>query len=443
MNLFRQLIENNETIGSQIPGSFNEDIAAGGARAGGANDSNRLQGEDPGNDNQRRSSFIGIFVRIPIAILYYFFKILIELVTFLKPLHILSGFYQKKHKRLLDRNTSMSYLLEKISNESEVNRHPVASNVENNVTYNFGSIYNLDNNSSLSSLIVQDGYTELLEMCTEQCKFAVIYLHDHLLSNSTQYINQIMCTEQFISTIKNYQCLTWFGDVTTSEGLQVANALKVKEFPFLGVLSLNGSSKVELIFRLEGYIENYDNNVLNAILAKENPKLIQLRQQKQNLELQRIIREQQDYRYQESLRRDQEAALARQQSLDNEARQQTREVQRKKWLLWRKNELRPEPTTNTNVCRVAIRLPNGDRIVRKFNSDLGIEEIYAFVELYQSDFLGSSHETTLSSPPVGYEHHYGFALWSAAPRKELQLTTRILEENSIYPSGNIVVENID
>ena len=51
------------------------------------------------------------------------------------------------------------------------------------------------------------------------------------------------------------------------------------------------------------------------------------------------------------------------------------------WKIWRASTIQPEPSTgDKNAARISIRLPGGDRLVRKFNSSLDIEEIYAYVQ---------------------------------------------------------------
>ncbi|AQZ09221.1 UBX3 (YDL091C) [Zygosaccharomyces parabailii] len=433
MDFVRRIIHGGDPPFTPIPGGF----------PGSDEQNNEPEVEEPPAEETSRhhqwskKTILGTLLRIPFVLLYYIMLWIIVLLSLLRPVCNLSGFYKRKNSRLSDPKTQLNNLLESLENESKRTLNPSMHDVDT-PTYTFEALYNLES-GSLSSDIVQGGYTDLLNACSEQCKFAIIYLHDSLLDNSMQYVNGMLCSEEFATLIKKYQVLLWFSEVTVSEGLQVANALKIRQFPFLGVLCLKAEKKIEVIGRLEGDIDKYNHNALENILAKGHSKLVQIRQQRQNVALQRLIREQQDSRYNESLRRDQDAARQRDSQREMQLEQEQQQQYRKQWLLWRKSELHPEPSGGS-ACRIAIRMDGNSRIIRKFDSNLRIEEIYAYVELSLEGLLNSTE--SCSSPPRGYQHHYGFVLISPAPRKQLDPTTLIGDEPAIYPSGNIIMETL-
>ncbi|CAR25776.1 hypothetical protein ZYGR_0A03450 [Zygosaccharomyces rouxii] len=437
MDLLRRAMHGGDPPFTPIPGSFPEETTTIHDSRMEGNVEDTSSGHSSRRNRWNRKAILITLVRIPFVLLYYIMVWTIVILSLLKPLCNISGFYKKKNSRLSDPKSQLNNLLETLDHESQRTLNPSVQDV-NTPTYTFESLYSLEH-GSLAPDIVQGGYADLLNACSEQCKFAIIYLHDSLLDNSMQYVNELLCSEKFATLIKKYQVLLWFSEVTVSEGLQAANALKVRQFPFLGVLCLKAEKKIEVIGRLEGNLDKYGTNALENVLTKGHNKLVQIRQQRQNLALQRLIREQQDSRYSESLRRDQE--LARQRNAQRQAalEQERQELLRKQWLLWRKSILRPEPTsTGGSACRIAIRTDGGARIVRKFDSNLTIDEIYAYVELSMEGLLDSAEVN--NSPPLGYEHHYRFLLLTPVPRKELDPGTTIGDEPAIYPSGNIVME---
>lgn len=431
MDLLRRIIHGGDPPFTPIPGAFPE----------GDEQANEREAEVTAEDDTQRHyqwskrAVLAAILRIPFVLLYYIMTWTIVLLSLLKPVCNLSGFYKRKNSRLSDPKFQLNNLLETLDNESQRTLNPGAHNVDT-PAYTFESLYNLES-GNLSSDIIQGGYTDLLNACSEQCKFAIIYLHDSLLDNNMQYVNGLLCTERFATLVKKYQVLLWFSEVTVSEGLQVANALKIRHFPFLGVLCLKAEKKIEVIGRLEGNLDKYNDNTLENILVKGHSKLVQIRQQRQNLALQRLIREQQDSRYSDSLRRDQETARQRDSERQIQLERERQELYRRQWLLWRKSQLHPEPNDGS-ACRIAIRMDGQSRIIRKFDSNLDIEEIYAYVELSLNGLLNSTE--TSSSPPQGYEHRYEFVLITPVPRKELDPATMIGNEPAIYPSGNIVME---
>lgn len=430
MDLIRRILHGGEPSFTPIPGEFaSEGESANEGQTTQSSESQRLIS---------RKRFFGLVLQTPFVLLYYVMNLIILLLSLVSPLCAIGGYYKKRHRRPTDPKSRLNNLMECLNGESQRTFKQNATE-EGDATYSFGSLYNLEN-GSLSQDILQGSYTELLTACSEQCKFAIIYLHDPLLDNSMEYVNNVLCSERFTTMIKKYQILLWFSDVTTSEGLQVANALRVRQFPFLGVLCLKAEKKIEVIGRMEGDLNSYGPNHLDNILSKGYSRLIQVRQQRQNIALQRIIREQQDSRFEESLSVDRQRERERQAQMARETAQQERERQRKQWLLWKKTQLHPEPSNGADACRVAIRLEDGGRIVRKFDASLTIDEIYAYVELYNEGLLDSGE--TSNGPPQGYDHSYNFLLITPVPRRELSPTTIIRDESGLYPSGNIVMETL-
>lgn len=431
MDFIRRILHGGEPSFTPIPGqTTNEQTVSD-------NEGQPIQASNSLRLISKKRVF-SVILEAPFVILYYIMNLIILLLTLVSPVCAIDGYYKKRHRRPTDPKSRLAILLESLNSESQRTLKQSITEGEE-ATFSFGSLYNLEN-GSLSQDMLQGSYTELLAACSDQCKFAVIYLHDSMLDNSMQYVNNVLCSVKFTTLIKKYQILLWFSDVTTSEGLQVANALKVRQFPFLGVLCLKAEKKIEVIGRMEGSIDRYAPNHLETILSKGYPRLIQIRQQRQNSALQRIIREQQDSRFEESLAVDRQRERDRQEQRAREVAQQEHESQRKQWLLWRRGQLRPEPSNGVDTCRVAIRLEGGGRIVRKFDASLPVEEIYAYVELYNEQLLDISR--TVDSPPQGYQHQYSFLLTIPVPRKELDPSSTIREESGLYPSGNIVMETL-
>ncbi|EJS44363.1 ubx3p [Saccharomyces arboricola H-6] len=455
MDIFRQTFGNNDESFIRIPGAFNEEPSLDG-NGGRTEDQNNNTNEPTERRNERSKSVLHFLFQTPVIVLYYLLNFIIRSSRLLKPLLRFNGFYKRKHNRLLDHSSQLNRLLENLENESQAvtspdtngntddasNSEDASNNQSSGVQFSFGSLYNPEN-GTLSKSVMQNSYTELLDNCGEQVKFGVIYLHDPLLDNHMDYVNKILCSETFVNMVKKYQVLLWYGDVTTSEGLQVSNALKIRQYPLLGIISLKAEKKIELIARIEGSITNYMPQDLETIFSKSYPRLIQIRQQRQNVEMQRLIRQQQDSRYQDSLRRDQQRETERLQETQREQTARERETLKQQWLLWRKRQLKPEPLSGEDASKVAIRLEDGQRLVRKFNATLPTEEIYAFVELQLHGLLDSEEQALPVEEPAAYQHHYDFKLIIPVPRRDLDLSTTISDVSGIYPSGNVVMERLN
>ncbi|KAG8899993.1 hypothetical protein FRB99_006331, partial [Tulasnella sp. 403] len=106
-----------------------------------------------------------------------------------------------------------------------------------------------------------------------------------------------------------------------------------------------------------------------------------------------------------------------------------------------KQQLAEEPaSTVKGLIRVGIRLPNGQRLVRRFNPSDPVESLYAFADVH---FLPSKDDRPApSTPPADYTHEYEFGLATTYPRKEVPFSsTATLGDVDVLSGGaNLVVE---
>ena len=93
---------------------------------------------------------------------------------------------------------------------------------------------------------------------------------------------------------------------------------------------------------------------------------------------------------------------------------------------------------------MSLRLPTGERVIRKFSPEADLEELYAFVECY--DLVSSTEENVspekVSPEPDDYEHEYRFRLVSPMPREVYELEKGGSIRGRIGRSGNLIVERI-
>lgn len=360
----------------------------------------------------------------PLLLLYYSLNTILTLVEVFKPLGKLFHFYDKRDRSFNeDLNTQFVNLLESLSQ---------CNDTKEAGGYTFTQLYNIED-GILKENMIKGGYSDVLKVCSRDGKFALLFLHDPMLYDSMEYLREILISAQFVEMVKKYNCILWFCDVTTPQGYQTANSLKVRQFPFLGALGSHTENKMILVARIEGVLFDYDFNQFEAKLSIYYPKLLEIRRQRQYQELQRLVREQQDSRYQASLRRDEQRDADQRRAVEEAALKQ-------QWLHWRRSVLRPEP--QSGGCRVNIRIADG-RIIRRFDSSSTIEEIYAFVALEKAGLLNEQHEILQAVARPNYEYRYDFQLYSPVPRKLLDPSVTISEEDAIFPSGTIIVESIE
>lgn len=193
---------------------------------------------------------------------------------------------------------------------------------------------------------------------------------------------------------------------------------------------------------------------LGASMTANSPHLQTLRQQRAEQQASRNLRQEQDSAYERSLAADRERARRRREEEEAAVRREEEalaqavaaerlRLNRHRWKLWRSQSIEPEPPPDggaAGVIRLSIRMPSGERVVRRFRASSDLEEVYAFVECY--DILHRRHdeddggvaatgdhdddEKADAGPssglgrrvekPSDYEHEYKFRLVSPMPR---------------------------
>jgi len=175
-------------------------------------------------------------------------------------------------------------------------------------------------------------------------------------------------------------------------------------------------------------------------------------------EADRTIREQQNSAYELSLARDREIARVRREEAERKTREE--ELARAKaeekvllannrtaWRQWRATTIPKEEPTGKDTARVSIRLRNGERVIRRFNGDASMEEVYAFVECLE--YLdGSATNEKTPEKPSGYTHEYGFKLVSPMPRKVYELQgekggSERAVKDCLWPTASLFVVEVD
>lgn len=394
----------------QLPGGFPEDVA-------GTTETER-------SSTRLKSRIWTFFLKPPLLILYFLLSTVLFIISGLRPLRKLAGFYDRSKSNYSKRYPNQyQALVTNLLAEEELYGFSSRESLDN--SYSFYSLYNAETGILLCN-VVRGDYNELINRCVEEGKLGLVYLHDPLLADPFEYLHRVLCKEEVVNAIKRFKILIWFGNVINSEGAQVANQLKARQFPFIGILTLRDQSKMQLVCRLEGKLFDFMLSLLEPKLQSAYSKILNFRRQRQNRELQRFVVEQQELRHQVL-----EDVSSRQQL------QETENELKLRWLLWRNSTLKSEPTEG-EICKLSIRTDTG-RLVRSFDASLPIEEIYAFVELHLHGIL-NTEDSNIPSQPPNYNYIYGFKLVTPVIRVELDQQKLIRDEHNIYPSGTVVVE---
>jgi len=317
-----------------------------------------------------------------------------------------------------------------------------------------GAAFNQALTASYGSQLVlpqfhEGSFTTAISTARRDVKLLVVFLH----SEHSQYA-QRFCTEVLGSDLIRNQLdehfIVWGGDIARLEAHQVAQSIRVRQFPSFCVLLPANVEEIRVIGALHGQIEL---DAVSALLIScqeeiETHRTEIMAQQFQRDE-DRSLREQQDLEYQQALEMDRqreaqreqqekEEAAARKQAED-EARKEQEEAARieseRQALQTKRQSAAAALATPGPDCKasIALRLPAGQRVQRKFLPTAGLADVYAWAECVA--YLPENEGKGIEVPAR-------FVLKTSFPTAELRDMNRTVEELKLAGS-NIMLSELD
>jgi FAS-associated factor 2 len=304
----------------------------------------------------------------------------------------------------------------------------------------------------------QDGYAQAYDLAKKDVKFLLVILISSEHDDTNGFVRETLLSQEFVSFINNpqSQIILWAGDVQDSESYQVSVALKCTKFPFAALIvhtPQDASSSMSTVARITGFLPPSALVAkLQATITQESAALERVRSTIAEQQASRNIRTEQNSAYERSLAQDRERARQRREAeasrvraeQEEKARAEAREEAAKTldaWKRWKVQQIEPEPVANiSDATRISIRMPSGDRVIRRFSASTTMDDLYAFIECH--DLLGQEELASSSAPPPGYVHMYKFNLVSPLPREVFDAKSSGTVRDKIGRNGNLIVELI-
>lgn len=307
----------------------------------------------------------------------------------------------------------------------------------------------------------ENGYAQALDVAKRELKFLLVVLLSPEHDDTSSFIRDTLCSPlvtEYLQDAGN-NILVWAGTVQDAEAYQVSTALTCTKFPFSALIVHTpsvSSTAMSIVARITGPMSprDYLSKIQRAV-EQYSPGLTQSRRAREEQNANRSIRDQQNEAYERSLAQDRERTRRKREDearkreeeerIAREAREKG-EYERglKQWKRWRAKNLAPEPSVDAkDIVRISLRMPDGERVVRKFAPEATVEELYAFVECYDllQDGADEPEEKT-SDEPVGFKHEYKFRLVSPMPREVFEVSSGGTIRERIGRSGNLIVERL-
>lgn len=312
---------------------------------------------------------------------------------------------------------------------------------------------------------VETGFNLTLDNCKRDSKFLLAVLISPSHDDTHSWVRETLMSSQFHQFLQTHEqeLVLWGGSVQDAEGYQVATSLNCTKFPSAVLVcqtaEASGSTSSQVghmvvVMRAAGPLPaNELVAKLGSAVTAQQAQLSASRAQRAEHQAQRSLREEQDSAYERSLAQDRERVRRRREEeeakerAEKQAEQAALEAerrvqQREQWRQWRRSQLLKEPDGATGAVRLSIRLANGERLIRKFAAESPLEELYAYVDCYDTP-IPESGDSQATAAPRNYEHEYSFRLVSPLPRNVIDLEQGGSVGERVGRGGNLIVEQLD
>ncbi|KAJ6567659.1 hypothetical protein DFH09DRAFT_1261410 [Mycena vulgaris] len=336
-------------------------------------------------------------------------------------------------------------------------------------------------------------YEEALRVCQRDLRIGCIVLVSEEHDDVPEFKRTTLTDPTLVRLLHANDIVVWGGDVRDREAYSASLKLQATTYPFVAFLALqprrtprpassSGSSPPTLtvLSRHQGPPSGPTSPATLAahletqLLPRVTPFLARLRAAQHTAAADRALRAEQDRAFRETAARDtariealmqadvraareadavraaQEAEAAR---LAREAAEaETRAMKRAGWRRWARRALDSEAEDAQGV-RLAIRLPDGARILRRFADTRSLTALYAFVDAQLADAAGDA-VSPAGHAAADVEHAmeeqiagaggadawWGFQLVLAYPRREIPWARGTVGEvESLKGGGQLVV----
>ncbi|KAG0655369.1 hypothetical protein C6P46_001025 [Rhodotorula mucilaginosa] len=323
-------------------------------------------------------------------------------------------------------------------------------------------------------------YDEALRFARDEMRILMVVLTSEEHERDERFKREVLVSEVVNDLVDEERIVVWGGDVSDRDAYQVGQTLSYISLPFVAFIALQPSGppglasnpatapitspRMRLISRLEHSptspltATTLHAHVQTVVLPRVKPFLARVVAQKAQREADRRAREDAERRVAENARRDEEKVLAvrrreeeRQRAerarLEREERERVERLERE-WEAerargWRERKRREflasgeASPAEEGAVRVAVRLGNGQRVMRTFAGDAPTEEVYAWTECELEREADLAARGPPPPPPsADYVQRYHFRLATTFPRQVIPLPSHLASPSSTHLSDH-------
>lgn len=305
-------------------------------------------------------------------------------------------------------------------------------------------------------------YGNALRDVKNNSQFGIIAFIDSS-TTSDDFKYHTLAENQFNKLVNEHDCLVWVGDISTNrDAYDVAMTKGINVFPRVEVHSMQAlptsrnalvsvptMSHLGSISGKDSLGEAFRNLLTSRYLNRVSPYLRRLRNEKYEKQRATYIKEAADRAENERMQRDAENVLKKREesarsvkAAEESAQQREKEENEKadnevilnEYRNWLKSTLPSEPADG---IRLAFKLPDGRRVIRKFSPETSFETLYMFV-----DTIDVEMSTKKPTRIVDFEPE--FKLYMSYPCEFIpNLSDRLISQSQNLIKGGIIAVESD
>lgn len=293
----------------------------------------------------------------------------------------------------------------------------------------------------------EGSFSQALQAARRDLKLLVVYLH----SENARY-TQAFCTtvlnHALIRSMLDESFVLWGGDIARMESHQVSQMIRARSYPCFCVLLPASVDDVRVIGVVTGEVQ-VDQVValLTACLEEMESHRAEIVARREQQSEDRALREAQDREYQEAVEADRRREEERRREVRareeaeraaaeerNKAEEEARKLEAERQRLQEKRReqaISLEAEGGSATARVALRLPAGQRIQRKFRPDATLADVYAWAGC--AAYLPENEGKGLEIPAR-------FILKTSFPSRELTEMERTIKDLELAGTNILLAE---
>ncbi|KAF9011668.1 hypothetical protein BDZ89DRAFT_1224605 [Hymenopellis radicata] len=331
-------------------------------------------------------------------------------------------------------------------------------------------------------------YEDTLRRCQKENRVGCVILVSEEHDDDAEFKRTTLTDPTFVNLLVDSNFIVWGGDVRDLEPYTASEKLQATTYPFVAFVSnqptrssSSQSPTLTVLSRHQGASNTSPTKLVehltSNLLPRVQPYLQRLVDSQRAIERDRMLRQQQDQAFQDAARRDTDrirAKMAQEKAAEAERQAEARraeaeELERQRaveererlvkermvWRRWARQALVPAETSSDKL-RIAIRLPNGSRLMRRFSPEATLSQLYAFVdkEFIPAEYAASADPAaspkggdveSVIGEMGGEREWWGFKLLSSYPRAEVawKANVRLGEVPCLKDGGGQLIVEMD